>query len=458
MAKDHSSSRRDFLKTRAASSALAAAPLGVAAQPTRPFGHREDIGVAAFGMGIIAFYNNDAILQIPGVKLVAACDCYDGRLTRTKEVYGDEVHTTRDYHELLARDDVHAVIINTPDHWHAQMAVDAMRAGKAVHIEKPMVQKIADGRRVIQTQRVTGQVAQVGSEGFRAPAHIKAKELLQSGLIGTLNTVETEVSRNSGIGAWQYTIPPDASPETIDWERFVGPAPMRAFDADRFFCWRKYWDYGTGIPGDMFVHRFSALHFMLDSLGPNRVMATGGIRFWNDGREVPDVITALYDYPATASHPAFTLNARASFADGSGGGPSFRFIGSEGVIEVYNDRVVASHKPRQEPPLAYLVSGYNSVRTFAQAQQDAFSTEYEMYRPEATEAPQASTEEHPVEPANTLVEHFTNFFEAIRNGGPIVQTVEFGLRAAAPGILANHSYLTGSPVEWNPVTLHAREA
>lgn len=464
MATPQRSSRRDFLKTVAATSALAVGTPGVirasgSSKRPRPeprrYSPNENIRVAALGMGIIAFYNMDAIAQVDGVEFVAACDCYDGRLTRTQEVYGETVHVTRDYREILARDDIDAVIINAPDHWHTRMAVDAMHAGKAVHIEKPMIQKIEEGPQIIAAQQATGMIAQVGSEGFRDPVHQKTKALIQEGAIGQLNMVESEVSRNNGIGAWQYSIPPDASPKTIDWSRFLGHAPKRAFDADRFFCWRKYWDYGTGVAGDMFVHRFSALHFMLDSLGPTRVMATGGVRYWNDGREAPDIITGLYDYPATASHPAFTLIMKANFADGSGGGPTYRFIGNEGVLEIRGATVTLTRNPARETPVEYLVRGYNSVRTFAQAQQDAFVAEYNQYRPSAA-APEPNAgqpQEHTVERKNMLVEHFTNFFEAIRNDGPIVQDPTYGFRAAAPAILANYSYLSGNPVTWNPTTM-----
>ncbi len=228
-----------------------------------------------------------------GSKLVAVADIYEGRLTRSKELWGKDLFTSRDYREVLSRRDVDAVIIAAPDHWHQKISVDAMNAGKDVYCEKPMVQLIGDGQDVIETARKTRRIFQAGSQRVSSVVYQKAKDLLASGAIGELNMVEAWWDRNDAIGAWQYSIPPDASPATVDWDRFLGRAPKVPFEPVRLFRWRNYRDYGTGVCGDLFVHLFSGMHFVTGAIGPTRVYATGGLRFWKDGRDVPDVMLGL---------------------------------------------------------------------------------------------------------------------------------------------------------------------
>jgi predicted dehydrogenase len=444
-------SRRDFIKLTTAATVAAATSTTILAadearQPER-VSPSDKIRLGLIGAGGQGMGDTREALKVPGVELVAVADLYDGRLTRAKEIWGNQLFTTRDYREVLARSDIDAVVIATPDHWHMRISNDAMKAGKDVYCEKPMVQSLEQGKHVIETAQQTNRIFQVGSQRVSSIVYKKAKDLLASGAIGELNLVECWWDRSSAIGAWQYSIPPDASPTTVDWDRFLGEAPKRGFDATRFFRWRNYRDYGTGIAGDLFVHLFSGLHFVVGTTGPTRVMATGGTRYWNDGRDVPDVMLALCDYAKTANTPAFNLSLRVDFAAGANESSGFRFIGSEGVMTVSGVVTVAKKQRAKEP-------GY-TIDTFPKATQEAFLKDYRAKYPENKQEVSGSSQDTYAPPSgySDSVDHFTSFFEGMRSRKSVVEDAVFGFRAAGPALLANRSYFDNRAYDWNPETM-----
>jgi predicted dehydrogenase len=403
------------------------------------------IGIGGMGSGDLS-----SAVRTPGTALVGVCDIYQGRLTHAKEKNGGGLFATRDYREILNRKDVDAVIIATPDHWHARIAIDAMEAGKDVYVEKPMVQKWEDGRAVIDTARRTNRILQVGSQRVSSIVYQKAQELFRSGAIGELNMVEAWWDRNSAIGAWQFSIPPDATPENIDWDRFLGSAPKRPFEPIRLFRWRNYQDYGTGVAGDLFVHLFSGMHFVTGALGPERVFAAGGLRFWKDGRDVPDLLLGMYDYAKTDRHPAFNLALRVNFENGGQENSGFRFTGSEGVMTIGDGVALTKMPPEGEP-------GY-TIGTFPKSLQEDFLKTYRAKYPakKATVDAMTDTEdEHFLPPGayDDHADHFANWFNAIRTRKPVVEDAVFGLRAAAPALLSNQSYFLGKTMAWDPANL-----
>ncbi|MEM7415309.1 MAG: Gfo/Idh/MocA family oxidoreductase [Gemmatimonadota bacterium] len=397
----------------------------------------DQIQLAVIGAGGMGMADVNTALRVPGVKLVAAADCYEGRLQAARERYGSDLVTTRDYRELLARDDIDAVIVGTPDHWHKQISVDALRAGKAVYCEKPMVHSIGEGAELVAAQEETGLTFQVGSQGMSSLGNEQAKRLLEEGAIGELNYAEGFWARNDPIGAWQYEIPADESEETVDWDMFLGSAPRRAYDPLRIFRWRNYRDYGTGVSGDLFVHLFSSLHFVASSHGPQTIMAQGGLRYWKDGREVPDVLLGMFDYPAAETHPAFNLSLRVNFVDGTSGSTFLRLVGSEGAMDVTWTEVVLRKNKVVSPTDAFLEMKTDEMG-------EVMASRASMLPP--AESVYVAEDDY----WGAHYDHFANFFQGVREGTPVAEDAVFGLRAAAPALACNDSYFDKKVVSWDP--------
>ena len=446
----HELNRRSFLK--AAGTATAQTLLGakihalaaVQSEPGKPVSANDHIQIALIGAGGQGQGDTKVAVEVPGVKLVAVADCYDGRLEHSKELWGGDIFTTRDYREVLERKDIDAVIIGTPDHWHKQASVDAMKAGKDVYCEKPMIHLYSDGPEMIETARATKRIIQVGSQRVSSIIYAKAKELLASGAIGELNMVTARWDRNSSMGAWNYTVPLDASTETCDWPRFLGTAPKIPFNAEHFFQWRKWKAYGSGVAGDLFVHLFSGTHFITGSNGPTRAMATGGLRFWKDGRDVPDVMLGLFDY-----REGFNLSLRVNFVDGGEESEGLIFTGSEGTMEIAGNSVSVSRVPRPKAP------GY-TVDTFTEAMQHRILAEYRQKypatHPEGAPAVAYDKYEAPSGYSDSY-DHFKNFFASVRSRQPVVEDAVFGYRAAGAALLSNLSMEKDAIVKWNPDTM-----
>src|SRR5580658_10440027 len=444
--------RRNFL--RAASTASAGSLLGpnlhalartsselLQSEPAKPVSANDHIQIALIGAGGQGQFDTKVAVQVPGVKCVAVADCYNGRLEHAKELWGPDTFTTRDYNEILARKDIDAVIIGTPDHWHKQASVDSMKAGKDVYCEKPMIHLYSDGPEMIETARKTGRIIQVGSQRVSSVVYAKAKELLAAGAIGQLNMVTAHWDRNSSMGAWNYTVPPDASTETCDWPRFLGTAPKIPFNSEHFFQWRKWKAYGSGVAGDLFVHLFSGTHFIPGAHGPTRAMATGAIRYWKDGRDADDVMLGLFDYPE-----GFNLSLRVNFVDGGEESEGLIFTGSEGTMEIAGNSVIVSRVPLEKEPGLM-------IGTFTQAMQARILEEYQQKYPPTHPmgAPQLGYEKYVAAAGySDSYDHFRNFFSAVRTRQPVVEDAVFGYRAAGAALLSNLSYEQGKVVHWDP--------
>jgi predicted dehydrogenase len=258
-------SRREFLQTSAgvAGASLVAGStfaeseaFASAAQTTAP---SDRVRFAMVGVGMEGSGLLTTAVQLPGVECVAAADLYDGRHELATEIAGKPIKTTRRYQELLDDKGIDAIIVAVPDHWHKQVVVDALAAGKDVYCEKPMSHNPADGLAMVAAAKKTDRIVQVGAQRTSSVLCAKAKELYHQGAIGDLSLVEASLGRNSPTGAWEYPPPPDLSLTNLDWDTWLGTTPKRPLDANVFARWRCWREYGTGVAGDLLVHLISGM-------------------------------------------------------------------------------------------------------------------------------------------------------------------------------------------------------
>lgn len=398
-----------------------------------------EIRIALIGKGGMGTADANCALRVPGVKLVAVCDLFDARLEQAKQQWGADIFTTRDYKEILARKDVDVVLIGTPDHWHQPISIEAMKAGKHVYCEKPVIHKISEAKALIDAQKVSGAYFQPGSQGMASLGNRKARQLVQAGVLGKINLIDGQFSSTPGI-LGHYKIPEEASEQTIWWDQFIGPAPKHPYAPQRFFYWRNWKDYGTGIAGDLFVHVLASLHYITGTLGPTKVYTTGGIHHYTDGyRDTPDIMLGYFDYPDKNNLGAFTVQLGANYVDGVSkkwGSMNFHINGSAAAIDVEWDKVTL------------------------RGVQDLDIAALEKLTPigGGIDTPQVVSDKEVIFKAadgyrGGHLDHFYNFFDGIRNNTPLTADVLFAVRSAAPALLCYESYLRGEAIHWDPEQL-----
>jgi predicted dehydrogenase len=407
MATNHSS-RRDFLG-RTAAVVTSVAPL-MGKPAARVLGANDRIHIAQIGIG----GNGSGMMrglvrqseEERDVQVVAACDIYTRARERAQRLARlEEKNVHLDYHDLLARNDVDAVVISVPDHWHSEIAIDAMAAGKDVYLQKPMTLTIDEAKKVAAAAAKYKRILQVGSQHLSDPRHHKARELIAAGEIGTLLWAQGTYSRNSRVGEWNYYVDEEASPRTIDWSRWLGPAPKRPFSAERYFRWRKYWDYSGGIATDLFYHKLGPLLYALGPEFPTRVTGSGGIYVQKD-REVPDTYATIIEYPT------FYVNLSSSMANAAPGKYFPEVIyGHKGTMVFEKDRVVVVPEP-----------------IFAPASEDRTVKAGRVYE---------------VVPVNILRAHTDNFLASMRSRRQPILNPELGYQIMVAIKLGVDSYREG---------------
>ena len=436
--------RRDFIRVGTVSAATGAAAKFTLLQPKtvwaspRPVGPSDTVRFASIGTGVRGCELLSATTHVSGVECVAVCDLYDSRHTAAQEsVKNPSVPATRNYKEILDRKDVDAVIIAVPDHNHRRIFEDACAAGKDVYCEKPMSHTVEDGFAMIDAAQQANRIVQVGSQRVSSIVYAQAKELYDTGKLGDVYHIEAYWDRNSPSGAWVYPIPPDASEQTIDWSAFLGSAPKRPFDPVRFFRWRCFTDYGEGLAGDLFVHLISGISFIAGiNTVAKRAQTTGGLFHFKDGRDYPDLIETFYEYPN------FRVYLRCNLMNDQG--DFIGFYGTKGTAIIRGQNLTYTPQDTRPQPEGYSIYGWpEKLRNEYLAN---FEREHPYYKVKVEEATEVFAAP---EGYSDLVDHQTNFFNAVRSRKKVVENEEFGNNAALGCHLANYSYFKNTPAIWD---------
>jgi predicted dehydrogenase len=414
--------RRDFLKA----AAIAAGPAVISARGANDKINIGWIGVGTRGNAAIDWLHTAAPND---VQITAICDAYDGYIARAKDrvktIWGNTPDAYKDFHDLLAKKDIDAVYIMTPEHLHHEMAIAALKAGKHVYVEKPLAHTIEQGFDIVKVWEQSKKICQVGTQNRSSSLYKKAKEMIQQGMVGDVHFVRAFWYRNGlpDQPSWRYVIPAEATPANTDWEKFLGPAPQRAWDPHRYFQWRLYWDYSGGISTDLLVHQTDIVNFMLSKTVPSTCMASGGIYRWPDGRDVPDTLTAIYDYPDKLQINYSCYLGNEFFGYGE------EIMGNEGTIRVMN-----------RSDLYFEHETYNSRRPGAQDRAPA------NIRARAAVHINGPEEYHE---ADGAINHFKNFIQAILGKEQVIAPPTIGQQAAISGHMATLSYKAQKRVLWD---------
>jgi predicted dehydrogenase len=437
--------RRDFMRIGAASVGTGAVMKASVLQSLALWGADRDVApsdrvrFASIGTGTRGCELLTASLDVPGIECVAVCDLYDSRHEAAQEAVKKQVPATRSYKEILGRKDVDAVIVAVTDHQHRRIVVDACAAGKDVYCEKPMSHNVEDGFAMVEAVQKANRILQVGSQRVSSIVYEKARELYTSGALGDVFFVEGASDRNSPSGAWVYPIPPDASEQTIDWNEFLVGAPKRPFDAARFFRWRCFSDYGEGLAGDLFVHLLSGIHFILGiNEAPQRAQSSGGLFRWKDGRDFPDLIETLYDYPKLRVALRCNLN--------NAGGEPIKFHGTKGTMEINGQTLVFTPQDTTPKPESYSIKGWPA--RLREEYLAKWMAENPPPGPLEYQAAEAETFTAPVGYSDVSA-HEANFFNAVRTRKKTIENEEFGNNAAIGCHLANYAYFKNTIATWD---------
>jgi predicted dehydrogenase len=342
--------------------------------------------------------------ELPGCEMVAVSDAYEPRMLEAAEIAGSAAVKHPDYRRLLEDDDVHAVVVGSPDHWHLKMTADAIAAGKDVYLEKPVSRTLEDGDALLKLAEGTKQVIQTGTQQRSWEHFALGKQIVDTGKLGQVTFVHTFWHQRMGLGAW-----PEVDQAKLDWKAWLGPAPDQPWNPERFFRWRHFRDFGGGVLTDLLTHWIDVVHWYLGVTTPQAAVVTSG-KYRVKTMDWPDTVTATLEYPKD-----FMVTHTGTYASSiDDGGLEFR--GDRATLKVDRERLaVYSEDSRKGQPWRHTPEPEILVRSQA----------------DGTSA------------------HLANWLDCIRTRKTPTAPVPVGVEAARAAHIANQSLLAGSRVRWN---------
>ena len=395
------------------------------------------------------------------VQITAVCDLFTVYAEDAADSFTTDnvrVKTYGNYKALLDDDNVDAVVIATADHWHAPIAMDALSAGKHVYVEKPMTHNIAETYELREAVMNSDRVFQVGHQHRQTQSFLTAQDVIEKSILGHVSLIQVNTNRNSDNGAWQYKIHEQANPQTVDWEQFIGNAPMVPFNTEHFFRWRKWWAYGSGLSGDLMVHDYDRINCVLKMGVPNSIISSGGIYTHRDGRNVPDVMQINMEFPD------FTTGS--SQAEGKEKGMTLVYSATLGN-QYSRKTVLMGHDASMElgNDLVIYADG-NSTRFKDMLEEDVISPNVPVYQydPAAggVDAITSATSKYFADKGllwtyrdgkrvDSTHLHMREWLSCIRNGGTPSCDIQAGFEEAITAHMAGVSYKIGRRIDWDPV-------
>lgn len=396
------------------------------------------------------------------VQFTGVCDLFDVRAESALEAVTTESNAPKrfaSYQEMLASPDVDAVIIATPDHWHAPIARDAALAGKHVYVEKCMTHKVPETYELYDTVKKTGIVFQVGHQHRQTQTFLTAQDVIKKNVLGHISLIQTNTNRNDDNGAWQYDIHEKANEQTIDWQQFLGNAPVIPFNKEHFFRWRKWWAYGSGLQGDLLTHDYDSINTILRMGIPKTVSASGGVYTHIDGREVPDVLQVVMEYPEFTS----------GFSQEKGKEKGMTFIYSATLGNQYNrGSLLMGHDGTMELGNTLTIhADPRSTRYNEMIKEKQIDPEIPLYaydpRANGTDGITSATAKYFAnkgllftyrdgKKVDSTHLHLREWLSCIRHGGEPSCNIEQGFEEAISAHMATISLLTGERIEWDAAT------